>query len=95
MNAQFFSEWNTPTPGVDAPYDLAKHAAFVEYALATLRAKAPEVLDFLNMAGAKVIVGPKALSIKVSSPTAEWVDLHDIAAHLNLLPWAEPHETVH
>lgn len=87
------TEWNTPIDGSEP--DLAKHEAFADFALSLIRQESPWLYRFLDGTNAQLLVGVGIFAFSMPSTPGIWFDVDQMAEHINLLPWAEPHEVKH
>lgn len=73
--------------------DVHKDARAAWYARLLVEQLCPWLPKMLNAAAASVIAGPGAFF--VSLPDGEFLMVPELSAHMALLPWAEPGETIH
>ena len=94
MGLSVYTEWNTALLG-GPDLDEAKHLAFSLYALDVLEAEMPDLLRFLDGAGARVLVGPEVFCFSVPGDRKKWIPVEKMATRLKILPWAEAQEAKH
>lgn len=92
MTCTLHTEWSDPVDPRDE-IDTERHEIYAAFALDVVEKALPSLLSFLDATDAKVLAGTHFFSYSTSP--GEWVDVPEIAGRLNLLPWAEPHETMH
>ncbi|WP_062469192.1 hypothetical protein [Variovorax boronicumulans] len=90
----FHSEWSDPIGGL-VPADPRRHDAFVAYAKLVAGVLRPHLLPFLAGGRARVLIGPEMFSFDLPAARGTWISVPEIAACLQLLPWAEPDEAIH
>lgn len=88
------TQWSNPVFAGDC-MDPDRHERFATYALEVTREAMPDLYSFLDASGATVIAGPCMFSFSTPAAAGAWLDVPDMAARLNLLPWVDPHETAH
>lgn len=94
MAARIFTEWNTPIDG-GPETDMERHEQYAAFVAQAMASTMPWLWVLLNEGNARVIAGTGMFSVELPEAPNEWHDVPEMAARLNLLPWAEPEETGH
>jgi len=91
---KFYSEWNDPA-GVLVSPDTERHEAFVSYARLIVAVLRPHLLPFLEGARARILIGRGIFCFDLPAARNAWIEVEDVASHLQLLPWVDPDEVSH
>ncbi|WP_342620841.1 hypothetical protein [Rhodoferax sp. GW822-FHT02A01] len=93
MTAQMTTIWQSAKPKPKPTTDHERHELFMDFVNQTLVSKAPWLIHLLDSANATVVAGPGQFMFSTQVAEGVWHEVPEISKLIDMVPWAEDHET--